>query len=99
MIARAISRTHPLLKPKREIGMAMSKWWAKGHDPAADGEIRMHLSMHENQPIYPWLLTFPKKVSQRAYRYVWPFGSLMIIYAIQVYGKEGERQEDFEHRF
>lgn len=25
----ALSRTRPLLKPKREIGLAMSKWWKK----------------------------------------------------------------------
>lgn len=99
MIGGAISRTRPLLKPTREVGMAMSKWWKKGPDPSADGEIRMHLSMHENQPIYPWLLTFPHKAAQRAHRYVWPIGSLVIVYFVQWYGKKGEELEDFEHRF
>lgn len=55
--------------------------------------------MYENQPLYPWLLTFPKKVAQRAHRYVYPIGALVIAYCIQIYGKEGERLEDFEHRF
>ena len=59
----------------------------------------MHLSMHEQQPVFPWLLTFPKKVAQRAHRYVYPIATAALIYFTQVYGLEGERLEDFEHRF
>lgn len=33
----AISRSRPLLKPKREIGLAMSKWWKK--KKPADAEV------------------------------------------------------------
>jgi hypothetical protein len=34
----AISRTRPLMKPKREIGLAMSKWWKKKRP--ADAQVR-----------------------------------------------------------
>ena len=34
----AISRTRPLLKPKREVSLAMSKWWKKQRP--AEAEVR-----------------------------------------------------------
>lgn len=59
----------------------------------------MHLSMHEQHAITPWIKTFPKKVVQRVPVYLWPAGTAAFIYAIVQYAVTWDYSEDLEHRF
>lgn len=59
----------------------------------------MHLSPHEQQPVLPWIKTFPKKAIDRVPTYLWPLGTFALIYAVKEGSTAWDYSEDFEHRF
>jgi hypothetical protein len=59
----------------------------------------MHLSPHEQQPVLPWLKTFPKKTVDRFPAYLWPIGSFAIVAGIMSWSESTDQLEDFVHRF
>lgn len=59
----------------------------------------MHLSMHEQHALTPWIKTFPKKVVQRVPTYLWPAGCIGFIYGIIEFSKAWDYSEDISHRF
>jgi hypothetical protein len=59
----------------------------------------MHLSPHEQQPILPWLKTFPKKAVDRFPTYLWPFGTLAMVAGVMSWSESRDNLEDFVHRF
>jgi hypothetical protein len=59
----------------------------------------MHLSPHEQQPIVPWLKTFPKKVNDRFTTYLWPLGTVAMVTAIINWSEVEDHKEDYAHRF
>ena len=59
----------------------------------------MHLSMHEQHAITPWIKTFPKKCVQRVPVYMWPVGTAVFTIGVIEYTKAWDYQEDLEHRF
>mmetsp|Transcript_594 Transcript_594/g.778 ORF Transcript_594/g.778 Transcript_594/m.778 type:complete len:99 (-) Transcript_594:228-524(-) len=93
----AFARTRPVMAAKAE-NMAMSKWWKK-KSLRADGEIRMHLSMHEQAPLANWLPKFPKIVMQRLHRYKWPFGVVLSYYLLNQLAEVSKAEEERSHRF
>lgn len=62
-------------------------------------QITMHLSMHEQHALIPWIKTFPKKVVQRVPTYLWPAGTFAFIYGVLGYAQSWDYSEDISHRF
>ena len=62
-------------------------------------QITMHLSMHEQHVITPWIKTFPKKVVQRVTTYLWPAGTIAFIYGVIEVSNSVDYAEDMGHRF
>jgi hypothetical protein len=59
----------------------------------------MSLSPYEQQPIVPWLKTFPKKVADRFTTYLWPAGTLASVAAVMAWSEAKDHEEDYAHRY
>jgi hypothetical protein len=59
----------------------------------------MHLSPYEQQPIVPWLKTFPKKVADRFVTYLWPTGTIALVWAVIAWSEAKDHEEEYQHRY
>jgi hypothetical protein len=62
-------------------------------------KITQHLAANEQHVILPWLKTFPKKAMDRAPHYLWPLGSIAIIYVCSATAEYYDQAESYSHRF
>lgn len=76
----------------------MVKYWSK--QKPDNGVVTRHLSPYEQQPVAPWLKTFPKKVVDRAPYYVtYLGGSMVLTYLTVVWAEKVDDDESRAHRF
>ena len=62
-------------------------------------QVTQHLAANEQHVILPWLKTFPKKAVDRAPHYLWPLGSIVLIYVSAATAEYYDHAESTSHRF
>jgi hypothetical protein len=62
-------------------------------------QITQHLAANEQNILVPWIKTFPKKMVDRVPTYLWPFGTMGIVYVIVAYTESVDHAENYAHRF
>mmetsp|Transcript_1913 Transcript_1913/g.2675 ORF Transcript_1913/g.2675 Transcript_1913/m.2675 type:complete len:102 (+) Transcript_1913:49-354(+) len=95
----AIVRSRVLLGPGRsDVSPHLVKWWGK--QKQVDGMITRHLSPYEQQPVMPWLKTFPQRAYDKFVNSFMYWGTTAgIVVGTVIWADAVDAAESFSHRF
>jgi len=100
MAGAAFGRSRPMMAGagRADAAWALTKWW-KAHTPD-NGLVMRTLSPYEQQPVMPWMKTWPQAAYTKFVRSVPYWGtSFFIVWATVEITDAIDAQESMDHRF